>query len=175
MDCTNEKDASEIIPNMWIGNFKAAYNPEFINKYNIKFIINASKTIANIFESKHNTPITYLTIPIDDKDMCFENLNKIYDKTNKFIYTALHNKVGVLIHCKNGKHISASIAVAFLIKYIKIDYLSAIIYINSIRKCSLISDTCMLHGLFKYYLINSQLLCKDAKCNCKSCANLINY
>ena len=40
MSCTKfEYDVNEIIPNLWLGNVKSAYDQSFHNKYNIKYII----------------------------------------------------------------------------------------------------------------------------------------
>ena len=40
MSCDkSEYDVNEIIPNLWLGNVKSAYDQAFHSKYNIKYII----------------------------------------------------------------------------------------------------------------------------------------
>ena len=75
---------------------------------------------------------------------------------------ALSKNKSVLVHCKRGHHRSASIIAAFLMKNIGVDYLSSMAYINNIRPCALRRNTCMVKGLFNYYLE-----CNGVKeCNC---------
>jgi hypothetical protein len=143
----NNFDVSEVLPNLWIGSYKAAISNSFIIKYNIKYIINLTDDIPNYFKEK----ITYLNQPLFDKDVCYNDLTDKFDVMSQFIYRALHEKTGILVHCKNGQHVSASVIAAFLIKYIKLDYVASIIYINSIRKHALTKNTCMLNSVFKYY------------------------
>jgi len=147
--CIGEKDASEIIPKLWLGNYKSALSKKFLNKYNIKYIINATKEVPNIFEKDG---IKYLNIKINDVDTCHQDLSNIYDDCNKFILDGLNKKSGVLVHCKKGHHRSASIIASLLIKEYNLEYIPVITYINSIRKCALTRNACMLSGLYKYYV-----------------------
>lgn len=149
--CSTEKDVSEILPGLWLGNYKAATSYKFIKKNNIKCIINVSKDVPNIFND-----IDYLHIPITDNEICFKDtdkLIKIYDIATNFIYDSLIGKRNILVHCKRGHHRSACVVAAYLIKYYGAKYLNALIYINSIRRCALVRNTCMVRGLLKYYLI----------------------
>ncbi len=148
--CNNpEKDVNEIIPNLWLGNVKAAYDKKFLDTYKIKYIL----TIMDNFDDKFKyNDITYLVIPIKDINVCSRNMINIFDMATLFILHALKNKEGILIHCKKGHHRSAAIVVAFLIKYLKVNYLSAITYINHLRPCALTRKTCMSENLFQYYL-----------------------
>lgn len=153
--CSTEKDASEILPGLWLGNHRAATNIEFINKYSIECIINVSKDVPNIFNN-----IDYLHIPINDSDICsydIQRLMKIYDIATKFIYHNLINNRNILVHCKRGHHRSACIVAAYIIKYYEAEYINAIVYINSIRKCALVRNTCMTKALLKYFIIKNIL------------------
>ena len=143
-----ETDVNEIIPNLWLGNYKAAYDKSFLQKYNIKYIL----TIMEDFNIKYKyDTITYLNIPVKDKDTCVKNLIQLFNTTGEFINNALMKRTGVLIHCKKGHHRSASVVAAFLIKYLNIDHVSAVLYINYLRPCALKRNTCMTNGLFRYY------------------------
>ena len=44
-----EKDVNEIIPNLWLGNLKAAYDKKFLKKYKIKYVL----TIMDDFDYKY--------------------------------------------------------------------------------------------------------------------------
>lgn len=140
-----ENDVDEIIPRLWLGNYKAAYNKNFLEKYQIKHIL----TIMDFFDLNYKyDDIDYLIIPLKDKQTC--SISNMFEKTNEFIYNALKKEENILIHCKKGHHRSASIVAAFLIKYLEIDYNSAVMYINHIRPCSLRRDTCMTQHLLNY-------------------------
>ena len=62
----------------------------------------------------------------------------------------------ILVHCKRGHHRSAAIVVAYLIRYMKGDYIKSIEYIHKLRPYALRKETCMGKHLFKYqqYLLN---------------------
>ena len=159
--CKNEKDVSEILPGLWLGNQEAAIDRKFLSEFKIKYIINITKDVPNMYKD-----ITYLHIPVDDIDTCSMNLVKLYDEATAFIMSGLSRKENVLVHCKRGHHRSASVVGAFLMKYLGIDYLSTITYINSIRNCAMVRNTCMMNGLFKYYV---HVLMKNKSCACPTC------
>lgn len=143
-----EKDVDEVIPNLWLGNIKSAYNKDFMDKYNIKYVL----TIMDSFDDKYKyNDITYLVVPIKDVNSCSRNMNEIFDISTLFILNALQNNIGILVHCKKGHHRSASIVAAFLIKYLKVNYISSMAYINYLRPCALVRKTCMADNLFSYY------------------------
>ena len=152
--CLGEKDVSEIIPKLWLGNYKSALSRKFINKHNIKYIINVTKNIPNLFEKDG---IKYLNIKINDIDTRYQNINDMLDLCNKFISDALQKNNGILVHCKKGHHRSASIVASYLIKNLKYDYVKAILLINSIRKCALSRNACMLNGVYKYYIEHTNI------------------
>lgn len=149
--CSTEKDVSEILPGLWLGNYKAAISSKFIKKHEISCIINISDDVPNLFDK-----IDYLHIPIKDSSICLLNTyrsTKLYDITTDFINQCLLNGKNILVHCKRGHHRSACVVAAYLIKYRNFEYSNAINYINSIRKCALVRNTCMMKALLKYYII----------------------
>lgn len=144
-----EYDVNEIIPGLWLGNLKAAYDRGFLYNYKIKHIL----TLYEEFDyTKKYKDINYLIVQIRDKDMCNGNTINLFDQTNQFILKALKKKENILIHCKKGHHRSGATTAAFLIKHCKYDYDEAIKYINKLRPCALRRDKCMSNDLFKYYL-----------------------
>lgn len=147
-NCNGEEDAIEIIPNLWLGNYKIALNKNFLTNNKIKYIINITKDIPNLDIDN----INYLNIKINDIDTCYKNLNNIFEICYNYIYNAIKNNKSILIHCQKGHHRSATIIAAFLLKYLKLDYITVLTFINSKRKCALTRNSCMTIGLYKYYL-----------------------
>lgn len=149
----DENDMDLIIPNIWLGNYRAAYNKEELDKHNINYIINVTDKIKSPFKDKK-----YLVIPIKDKNICGIN-NQSYIMQNilnsfKFIDEAIKNNSQVLIHCRKGHHRSANLVLFYLIYKYNIGYIPAMIYINSIRKYALIRNTCINKwGIEVYKLI----------------------
>ena len=142
----DESDVSEVIPGLWIGNVKSALNEQYREKRNISYIVDTTNKLNAL------NKLNYLNITVKDKnDNCYDNLTEIYDRTSNFIYEGMKKKKGVLVVCERNYHVSASIVVAFLFKYLHIDYLSGIVYMNSIKKESIVNNSCLLAGLFKYY------------------------
>jgi len=142
-----EKDVNEIIPNLWLGNFKSAYDKQFLRNYNIKYVVSIMDNFNNNY--RYNN-IAYLFIPITDKDICTINMNNIFDITTNFILNGLRENVGVLIHCKQGHHRSASIVAAFLSNYLKMNYTNVTNYIRQIRPCAFRRNTCISKKLYEY-------------------------
>src|SRR5579863_6165121 len=153
-----EYDVNEIIPKLWLGNFKASCNKQFLKKYNITNIL----TIMDNFHCQYNN-VTHLTVPLKDINACSQNMIPIFDTCTTFINNCLVNNQSILVHCKKGHHRSAAIVVAYLIKYKHWDYVKAIKYINSLRPYALRRNTCMIQKLFEYYLHINGTHC-DYKC-----------
>lgn len=130
-------NASEIIPNLWIGDKTDAHNMRFISEFDIKLIVNCTKNIAFNTKYMHQK----IRINVDDKDSSdsiIEN-KKMYhcliDLINT-IHIYLQRNQAILVHCYAGAQRSAAVVAAYLIKYGKIDYRTAVKYIQSKRvKC----------------------------------------
>lgn len=144
-----EYDVNEVVPNLWLGNRKSAYSKKFLDKYNIKYII----TIMDEFDSKYRyNHIKYLVIPLKDVDTCQLNMIPIFEKTSNYINYILKKNEGVLVHCKNGHHRSASLVVAYMIRYLNTNYNATVKYIRYLRPCALRNRKCISDWLRKYYL-----------------------
>ncbi|CAH6421802.1 Dual specificity protein phosphatase [uncultured virus] len=157
-----ENCMDEIIPGLWLGDYKSAFDKKLLEDKKINYII---RVMPDFDETERFSDIKYIQIPIKDKNVCIKNLNLLFELINFFIKYLLENKKNVLIHCKRGHHRSAVIVASFLIKFLNIEYINSIAYINSIRPCALRRDTCMVRGLFKYYLFLNNIKCKNIKCS----------
>ena len=163
----SEPDVNEVLPNLFLGNVKIANDNKFLLKHKIGTIIrileNDDGTRELSIISKKINSINYYIIPIRDVDVCLRNINNIFDQTSEIIKNSLKHDIPVLVHCKKGHHRSAAVVAAFMIKYLNIDFLSAVTYINNKRKCAFRRDTCMTRSLFIYYKY----------INGKSCSSII--
>lgn len=129
------KNANQIIPNLFIGNIKSAKDKEFIDKKQIKVIINCSKSIPNYFQFSDNS-IEYYRIPVNDS-LLEEDINAMTDYLPQFvniINNALKNKKAVLVHCHAGRQRSACLVAAYLIFKYNYTIDQAYEYIISKRK-----------------------------------------
>lgn len=156
-----EHDVNEIIPNLWLGNYKSACNKYFLQNYKIKNII----TIMDKFDEKCRFDnITYLTIPIKDKFVCDKDMGPVFELVSTFIHNSLNKNEPILVHCAKGHHRSAALVVAYLIRYKKCNYIKCIEYINKLRPYALRRDTCMSKHLFTYYKKINNIKC-DMVCS----------
>lgn len=116
----------EIIPNLFLGNIYAANDSIFINKYNIKYIINLSNEKINTFSN-----IQYKHINIDDDPTV--NIYKYFDECVSIIENCLSSNKPILVNCKLGISRSASIVVAYLIKKKKLSVTESYDVVNNKR------------------------------------------
>jgi protein-tyrosine phosphatase len=140
-----ENDADMILPNLWLGNYKSALNHSFLKKYKIKYIVNVTTEIPCTLHD-----ISYLHLHVDRKN-CQISLNHINQAVD-YIRNGLNAHEGVLVHCRKGHHRSASIVLAYLIKYHGFCFNHGINYIKSIRTNTFKRDTCMVNNVYQYYL-----------------------
>lgn len=138
----NENDMDKIVNNIFLGNYRAAYNYDELNNNNIQYIINITDKIECPFEDK-----TYLLIPIRDKYSCSDK-SKDYIISNlikcfTFIDNALAENKGVLIHCKKGHHRSGNIILFYLIYRYHLSYIESLLFIKHIRPGALNRKTCV--------------------------------
>lgn len=157
----NENDADQIIPNLWLGNKRSALDKNFMRANNINYIVNVTDTIPCAFSF-----ITYYHIPIKDKKMCKshnrETMFTYIKYAMEFIFNGLISNKGVLVHCKKGHHRSANVVLIFLMKYLNIGYIPAMIHINNIRPYSLKRNACINKWVINYYR-NDMLQCNYKK------------
>lgn len=157
-----ENDVDEILPKLFLGNAASSYNDNFLTKYKIKYII---RVMYEFDFSKKRDDIIYFHIEIRDSKYCphqgqgsdpnfyqqlFTDSTQLIDKLKKIIALSDTPDDAILIHCKRGHHRSASIVVAYLVKYQNFTYVEAINYVKNIRPNSLKKNTCIMNELYKY-------------------------
>ena len=146
----DEFNANEIIPNLWLGNYIASQDEDFIKKYNIKIIINSAMNYPNIFENKKN--IHYMYLPIKDRITGARYIDKNLSKIISLIDYGLKNNIGVLVHCKAGHTRSANIVALYLYHIYFNDYRESVNFVRKLRPYSLKSKSRILKYFSKKYL-----------------------
>lgn len=106
--------ATEVIPNLWIGDIRSALDLGFLESRKISVIVNC--TVKYEFP-KYNC--TQIRISVRDRgvqqdfDIMYNYLIKVVPMIHKYINTGER----VLVHCYAGCHRSVAIILGFLIKY----------------------------------------------------------
>ncbi|XP_073973401.1 mitogen-activated protein kinase phosphatase 3 [Rhodnius prolixus] len=100
----------EILPHLFLGNAANSEDLETLTKHNIKYILNVTPNLPNVFEATGD--IKYMKIPIADH--WSQNLTSYFPKSIEFIDEARSQKKGVLVHCVAGVSRSVTITLAYL-------------------------------------------------------------
>lgn len=103
-----------ILDNLYISDQIPSFDKDILNTYNIKYLVNLTKTTPFLFKSTSNYHIKFMNnINSYDDD----KLTQKIDETIQHIFKLLLNKKGVLVYCENGYSKSLVIVMCFLIKY----------------------------------------------------------
>lgn len=145
-----EHDADLILPNLWLGNYKVAVDRNFLEKYNIQYIVNVTTEIPSVFPG-----LNYFNLRVDRK-FCGAKMNMMIDQAVDFIQMGLNRNCGVLVHCRKGHHRSASIVLAYLIKYKATSFEDGLKYIRYLRPTTFKRSACMVVHAHHYYLWRKQ-------------------
>lgn len=102
----------QILPYLYLGCAKDSANLDILGKYGIKYILNVTPNLPNIFE--HNGDFKYKQIPISDH--WSQNLSQFFPEAISFIDEARSKKCGILVHCLAGISRSVTVTVAYLMQ-----------------------------------------------------------
>ncbi len=107
---------TEILPNLYLSDSSAGNDMKFIVEKNIKLIINCANE-CNIpdFITTQQLSICYIRHPL--RDASDEQISSILDSCVEQIRATLLRGDGVIVHCMKGMSRSASIVLAYLIRY----------------------------------------------------------
>ena len=137
----------EILPNLWLGNIKIASTSAFYINHNINCVINCSKDIE-FFDKKCNN--IRISVNDDLKKKEIDNLLLYLDKSSDLIYEQLINNNCILVHCYAGIQRSASVILAYLIKYANVSLYEGVQLIQSKRFQAFTPGINFLNTLQKY-------------------------
>lgn len=121
---------TNILPNLWLGDYKISICKEFFDVYKIDIVINCTKDHGYYSNKTQN-----IRIEVDDS-LRQHDIDKLYfyfDKTTDFINKNLNRGKNILVHCHAGKQRSANIVLAYLMKYGNMSYKNAKQYLKSKR------------------------------------------
>uniref|UniRef100_W8ADW6 protein-tyrosine-phosphatase n=2 Tax=Ceratitis capitata TaxID=7213 RepID=W8ADW6_CERCA len=102
----------EIIPGLFLGNESHSCDSRALQRYNIKYVLNVTPDLPNVFESSGD--IQYLQIPITDHYS--QDLAKHFPDAIRFIEEARSNNAAVLVHCLAGVSRSVTVTLAYLMQ-----------------------------------------------------------
>ncbi len=105
-------DADLIVPQIYLGNAKAAHNEDFLKGHSIEIVFNCTKDIPF-----HPLMRRRYRVPVDD-DLSQEEIRNMELWSFEIIYKLLQEyKTGknILVHCAAGMQRSAAVVAMFLI------------------------------------------------------------
>jgi protein-tyrosine phosphatase len=104
--------ANEIIPNLWLGNIQDSCDDLFIINFDI--IINCTKELPF-----HNEKCKNIRLPIDDnlQPLELDNMYKCLDMITSYIHKELLKGKKIFVHCFGGVQRSATVIIAYLVRY----------------------------------------------------------
>jgi protein-tyrosine phosphatase len=130
---SEDLDAHQIIPNLWLGNKVAAADASFLKGNKIAVVFNCTRDVPNFFEGKISG-IKYYKLEVDDS-LQKKDINIMTEFLVSYVPILdffIKKKIPVLVHCWAGMQRSACMVAALLI-YNRIKLDNAIVHIKKIR------------------------------------------
>lgn len=114
-----------IIDKLWLGDISDSANKEFLDENILTVICCASELFSPHTHVKHLEHIEFYKFDIAEG----HDIYKYFDIVTELI----HSKKRVLIHCYEGINRSASIVIAYLMRYLHMSYEESFNYVKEIR------------------------------------------
>ena len=126
-DLTYKPD--KILDNIYIGNAYNARNFYELEKKNIGLIVNCSKDIPNYFSEE----LEYIRVDVEDKlnQSIYDFLDSTITTMNKYLEE--NPDKNIFVHCFMGSSRSATVIIAYLIKYRKYNRRDALLFLKQKR------------------------------------------
>ena len=118
---------------MYLSGSYIPQNIKWINKNNIKYILNCAYTDVQHNDKSYKN-VKLLQLPINDTSKNKSILNKYIDKCMKFINECSQAKCKIVIHCSAGVSRSATVVLVYLMLYKKWNLYDSFVYLRSKRK-----------------------------------------
>ena len=122
----------EVLPNIWLTDFKATKNYKFLQSKKIELIVNCSKDLE--FNNKYNCKCIRLSVSDNLQEEEIDRLYKYFFEIVPIIYEFFCKGKPILVHCYAGKQRSASVIVAFILKYTNLTLRDSISYLKLKKK-----------------------------------------
>jgi len=104
---------TEVQPHLFLGDKKVAKDLDKIKELGITYVVNVTHELRNYFE--HEPLFKYLKCDVLDSDQA--DISQYFEAAGQFIDEGLKEGNGVLVHCQQGISRSASVVIAYLMKY----------------------------------------------------------
>eukprot|EP01095_Lingulamoeba_sp_RSL-Kostka_P012985 TRINITY_DN5256_c1_g1_i1.p1 TRINITY_DN5256_c1_g1~~TRINITY_DN5256_c1_g1_i1.p1 ORF type:complete len:472 (+),score=132.71 TRINITY_DN5256_c1_g1_i1:159-1574(+) len=148
-----------IIPNIYIGEQRAAHNIEILHQNKIKTIINcAPKSVKNKFID--NDEFVYLNVLLNQKGIQeFEDIDEnkvieLFEGVYNIIEENSNDESSVLVHCVAGQDRSVTVLASYIMKKLNMPMFDTLELIKKSRKCAGITFFNAL-SFYEYYLNNN--------------------
>ncbi|KAF5288355.1 hypothetical protein FQA39_LY15445 [Lamprigera yunnana] len=120
--------ASRILPFLYVGNSKDASDLSCLQDLGTSCVLNVTSSLYGYHEE---CGITYKQIPASDSG--HQNLKQYFEEAFEFIEDARKKGARVLIHCQAGVSRSATIAIAYIMKYKQLSMIEAYKMVKAVR------------------------------------------
>ncbi|XP_017260508.1 dual specificity protein phosphatase 22-B [Kryptolebias marmoratus] len=120
---------NKVLPNLYLGNFKDARDPELLAQNNITHILSIHDTAAPILED-----MTYLCISAADHSK--QNLIQYFRQSFVFIHESRLKGEGCLVHCVAGASRSVTLVVAYIMTVTGRGWVESLAAVRSARPCA---------------------------------------
>lgn len=156
----------QILPNLYLGNAANSEDVEALTKHNIKYVLNVTADLPNVFEA--TGAIKYMQIPIADH--WSQNLATYFPQAIQFIEEARTSDTGVLVHCLAGVSRSVTITVAYLMSSLRLSLNDAFTLVRS-RKSNIAPNFHFMEQLnsFEKELMEARAHHAEATEKCSQC------
>ena len=124
------RHADEIIPGLWLGNIRAATDPQWIGEHGIKCVFNCTKDIPFVptVQRKYRVPVDDNLAPEEIRNLELWSYEIVFKMTKEY-----QTGQPMLVHCYAGMQRSAACLAMFLIATKNMSPAQAIAYIRERR------------------------------------------
>lgn len=122
---------SEIVERLWVSDHASVCNLTSLQDRKIRYVICCVLGVQPMFPSNLN----YLQVPLIDKEE--QDIIQFFDTVADYIDKLLREtEWSVIVHCRCGVSRSVTLVCAYLIKYLKMEYDEAILFVQKRRPCA---------------------------------------
>lgn len=122
-------EATQILPNLWVGDIRSACNKNSLIENNIEMIVSA------VYGATAHHPFSFNYEKANLRDTGKEDIIIEFHRLLPKIRRAVLDNKGVLVHCMQGASRSVSIVAAYLIKYHHMSAEDALTFMKKKRSC----------------------------------------
>lgn len=108
------ENCDEIIPNLYLGGFEAAEQPDRLADQGICAIVCCNRELE-FPSSKYSNRLEYYRVDVED--MGREPIEFYFEEASEFIHNQLMQERPVLVHCRAGVSRSSTVVIAYLVEY----------------------------------------------------------